>query len=59
MTMVNPDRLSTPMYRNTRLKKVLAQLAIPVFGLLNRPALRWWAEAWPPTSSCVTTSRSG
>ncbi|HTM78047.1 MAG TPA: FkbM family methyltransferase [Devosia sp.] len=45
MTMVNPDRLSTPMYRNTRLKKVLAQLAIPVFGLLNRPALRWWAEA--------------
>lgn len=36
---------STGVYRHTRLKDWTAAAAIPVFGLLNRPSLRWLAEA--------------
>jgi FkbM family methyltransferase len=35
----------SPVYRHTRLKTFLAACAIPVFSILNRPSLRWLAEA--------------
>lgn len=40
-----PAPPTTTAYRTTQAKAVLAALARPVFGLLNRPSLRWLGEA--------------
>lgn len=45
MDSVMPALPTTPTHRHTRTKAVLAALAMPVFILLNRPSLRWLAEA--------------
>lgn len=45
MTTDHPALPKSPVYRHSRLKDVLAACAIPVFSILNRPALRWLAEA--------------
>ena len=45
MDSLAPALPTTPTYRHTRTKAVLSALAVPVFGLLNRPSLWWLAEA--------------
>ena len=45
MDTITPTLPTTPIYRHTRTKAVLSALAVPVFRLLNRPSLRWLAEA--------------
>jgi FkbM family methyltransferase len=44
MSNVRPD-LQNPRYRDTRTKRILAALAVPVFSFLNRSAFRRVSEA--------------
>lgn len=40
-----PDLPTTPAYRHSRIKDILAAVGLPFFVLVNRPSLRWLAEA--------------
>ena len=35
----------TPIWRDSLARRMVAALALPVFWLLNRPALQWFANA--------------